>query len=169
MDVQEFEKFYWATYPELLGYARSQTGYANADDVVSNTFLTLWLKDLDYPTSDLEHRKLRALAYAVVHGHVQNDKRSQARQRSLTEKFGAHLRTTTPASSSDDLESEIANSLEQLTEKDREIVLLFHAGFSTREIAEILHISPHSAQKRQSRAKSRLRAILENERGLSHD
>lgn len=169
MDSQEFEKFYWATYTELLGYARSQTGSDSADDVVANTFFTLWRKDLDYPRSDLEHRKLRAFAYAVLRGHVQNDKRSRARQRSLTEKFGAHLGTTTPASSSDEIESTIANSLRQLTEKDREIVLLFHAGFSTREIAEILHISPHSAQKRQSRAKSRLRAILEKERRLSHD
>lgn len=167
MDRQEFEKFYWEIYPELLRFARRQGVSDDAEDVVANAFLTLWRKDLPAVITDDEFRGLRALAYEVVRGHLLNEQRSRLRRRALGDRLASQMRSrlqetaVQPAS--------VEELLSRLSPADREVVLLTHAGFVSGEIAQILKIPRAAAEKRQSRAKKRLRAIMESERGQTDD
>lgn len=168
MDAREFEKVFWVLQPQLLRHARHQLDPAGAEDVVAETLTTLWVKSLPLPTSDDEERGLRALAYQVLGGHIRNEYRSRRRRRALAERVVAQpvdgiARDVSPDDVDDD--GAIRHWLGQLSVDDREVILLFNAGFDLAESARILGCSFSAAAKRRTRARERLRAIVERERG----
>ena len=168
MEAREFEKVYWVLHPQLLRHARYQLDPAGAEDVVAETLTTLWTKSLPYPTTDDEERGLRALAYQVLGGHIRNEYRSRRRRRALSERVTAYVGDGAPGGvTPDDVEDEAAiqHWLQQLSVDDREVILLFHAGCDLAESARILGCPTAAAAKRRSRARDRLRAIVERERG----
>lgn len=171
MQEHEFEKAFWALYPRLLQYARFQLDDASAEDVVADVFLTLWKKDLPPPTTQAAERNLWALAFKVLHGHLANEYRSLRRRRALRERLRFQQPTTAAAALVDsvaiDDQSAIDYWLGQLSSADRDIILLFNAGFRTDEIALILGCSSASAAKRRSRAAQRLRTIVAQDRRQS--
>lgn len=58
----------------------------------------------------------------------------------------------------------LADALAQLKPRARELLLLrYYVGYSTREAAQLLGMTPAAAQKELTRAKTALRAILEKE------
>ena len=168
MEAREFEKVFWVLHPQLLRHARYQLDPAGAEDVVAETLTTLWTKSLPYPASDDEERGLRALAYQVLSGHIRNEYRSRRRRRALSDRVTAYAgedlsRDISPVDV--DEEAAVHHWLRQLSVDDREVILLFNAGFDLAESAQILGCSPAAAAKRRSRARDRLRAIVERERG----
>jgi DNA-directed RNA polymerase specialized sigma24 family protein len=54
--------------------------------------------------------------------------------------------------------------LARLPQGDRDVILLFNAGFDVREASEILGCSEAAAEKRRSRARARLRVMIEDKR-----
>jgi len=54
----------------------------------------------------------------------------------------------------------VIEMLEQLTKKEKEILLLYHNGFSYAEMAEVLEINPNSVGKTLVRAIERLKETL---------
>lgn len=168
MEQREFEKVFWALHPQLLRHARYQLDPAGAEDVVAETLTTLWVKSLPVPTSEEEERGLRALAYQVLGGHIRNEYRSRRRRRALSERVIAQPSDSVARGmSADDVDDEAAihSWLQQLSDDDREVILLFNAGFDLTESARILGCSFAAAAKRRTRARERLRAIVERERG----
>lgn len=168
MEAYEFEKVFWVLQPQLLTYARYQLDPAGADDVVAETLTTLWVKSLPYPVTDEEDRGLRALAYQVLGGHIRNEYRSRRRRRALSERAMAQPSDAGAGGvSQTDVEDEAAidHWLQQLSVDDREVILLFNAGFEIAEMARILGCSAAAAAKRRTRARDRLRAIVEREKG----
>jgi DNA-directed RNA polymerase specialized sigma24 family protein len=57
--------------------------------------------------------------------------------------------------------------LTRLPPGDRDVILLFNAGFNLREASEILGCSEAAAEKRRSRARERMRVMIEDEREVS--
>ena len=58
----------------------------------------------------------------------------------------------------------LADAMSQLKARQRELLLLrYYVGYSTREAAALLDMTPAAAQKELTRAKSALRTILEKE------
>ena len=168
MQEHEFESVFWALYPRLLQYARFQLDDAGADDVVAEVFLTLWRKDLPAPTTTAAERGLWALAFQVLHGHLSNEYRSLRRRRALRRRLRLQQPVVGSAAMADSVAVEDQSAIEywlgQLSPADREVVLLFNAGFRTDEIALILGCSPASAAKRRTRAAARLRTIVTQDR-----
>lgn len=167
MEAHEFEKVFWVLQPQLLRYARFQLDPAGAEDVVAETLTTLWVKSLPLPATEDEERGLRALAYQVLGGHIRNEYRSRRRRRALSDRVIAQPVTPAGGVSQNDVDDDAAvhHWLHQLSVDDREIILLFNAGFDTAESARILGCSTAAAAKRRTRARDRLRAIVERERG----
>lgn len=170
MDDPEFEKVFWMIQPQLMRYALTQLDTAGAEDAVSGTFLTLWRKQLRFPSSEVEERQLWALAYEVLNGYVRNEYRARRRRFALT---GRISRLDSQSELVPDVGAAIAHQGEveywigQLSVDDQRVVLLFNAGFDTDELAQILGCTPAAAAKRRTRARNRLREIVSKERGTA--
>lgn len=168
MQEHDFERVFWALQPSLLRHARFQLDDASADDVVADVLLTLWKKDLSYPSTPAEERAFWALAFGVLHGRLANEHRALRRRRALRERLRLQQPVLAPVetagSTAVDDQSAIDYWLAQLSPPDREVILLFNAGFRTEEIAQILGCSAASAAKRRTRATQRLRNVVDQER-----
>ena len=166
MEAVDFEKVFWTLQPPLLRYASLHLDAGGADDVVSETFVTLWGKDLPLPSTAVEERQLRALAYQVLTGHIRNEHRSRRRRAATSDRLVQRpVETSAPDHAREHAEHDaVAHWLGRLSSEDRTAVLLFNAGFDLEETATILGCSYAAAAKRRTRAKARLRAVVERER-----
>lgn len=171
MDDREFEKVFWVLQPQLMRHARLHLDPSAAEDAVSMTLLTLWGKSLPYPTDEVAERRLRSLAYVVLTGHIRNEHRSRRRRQSLVDRMtlitGTQHQPRTDASEGLLQRESIRYWLSKLRLADRMVITLFNEGFDTEEIAQILNCSVAAAAKRRTRARKRLRAIVDDERGRS--
>ncbi|WP_183407934.1 sigma-70 family RNA polymerase sigma factor [Nocardioides marmoriginsengisoli] len=152
--------------PPLLRFARNQLDPAGAEDVVAETLTTLWGKDLAFPESPEEERGLHALAYQVLTGHIRNEYRSRRRRKALAERLVAQpvkVAATGRSATDVDDEARVTYLLQQLSVDDREVILLFNAGFDLGDTARILGCSTAAAAKRRTRARGRLREIVDKE------
>ena len=170
MDDREFEKVFWVIQPQLMRYALTQLDPSGAEDAVADTMVSLLRKRLDYPTNESEERRLRALAYEVLNGHVRNEYRSRTRRQALMDRISrlaARPEATGEAGSELEAQSAVEYWTGQLSAEDQQVVMLFNAGFDAKETASILGCSPAAAAKRRTRARNRLREIVERERGTT--
>lgn len=165
MDDLEFERMFWDLQPQLLRYASHTLDRAAAEDAVSNTLLSLLRKSLPFPRDEGEERSLRALAFKVLVGHISNEHRSRRRRQALSLRFnswevGASVQPSPePGVIS---RSAVDTWLERMSPDDRRVILLFNEGFDVHEMATILGCSEAAAAKRRTRAKERLRGMIEN-------
>lgn len=170
MDDGEFEKVFWVIQPQLMRYALTQLDLSAAEDAVSSTFETLLSKELAFPASDGEERRLRALAYEVLGSHVRNEYRSRKRRQALMDRIGLlGARRESSRDIADDIAEQDAIDywLGQLSVEDQQVILLFNAGLKAAEIAQVLGCTPDAAAKRRGRARDRLRRIVNKERGTT--
>ena len=144
---------------------------AAVEDVVSETLLTLWRKDLDAAADQSDEIRLRALAYKVLRGHISNEIRAHGRRRALISRAGAFASREVVPDVSGQRESRdtVEEWLGLMSTADREVLLLFNAGFDTHEMAEILDCAPSAAAKRRTRAKERLRRLLTESDGTRQE
>lgn len=159
-------------HPGLLRYAETHLDAMTAEDMVSETLLTIFRKDLPAPGTDAEMRRLRALGYRILAGLISNEYRSRRRRASLTDKLIQHGEFPTTVQSHENdiaLRTDVAAALSALTDADREVVLLVQAGLTVEEMATILGCSAQAARKRRTRARARLRQVLLQMKGGSHD
>jgi RNA polymerase sigma factor (sigma-70 family) len=165
-----FERVFWVLQPQLLRYACAQLDRGTAEDVVSSTLMTLHRKTLPAPVDGGEERALRALAYKVLVGHITNEHRARRRRQALTVRLLGPDRGTGHVPSPEPIvvgQSTVDSWLDGLSADDRRVVLLFNAGFDVGEMAEILGCSESAAAKRRTRARERLRRMIEVERELT--
>lgn len=146
------------THARLFRHARRRLDAETASEVVSDTFVTMWRKQLQDPGSDHESRQMHGLLFRVLEGHMRNAIRSeQARSRLLSnlQNQAKSGRVDTEAPS---LVEELA---EHLHPEERRIIALYTDGFRTSEIAEILGCSDKAAGMRLVRARRALQAAAE--------
>lgn len=174
MDVAEFEDFFCAVYPRLTRYARRSVDPSTAEELAAAALQTLWEKNLPAPMDEVEHRKLRSLAYRIVEGKLRNewraaDKRERDRQY-VRRKRIAWAVSDGRAHEDDEhggLHGEPEDGLpawaESLSSTDREVLALVVDDFGTADIAEILGCSRAAVTMRLRRAKKRARALWSEE------
>jgi RNA polymerase sigma-70 factor (ECF subfamily) len=156
---ERFRHVYVEHFDRVLGYAlRRVARPEDAADVVSETFLVAWRRLGDVP----EEPRTRLWLYGVARRVLANQRRGDRRRTALGERLAVDLVDSVPDHApgvSDRLR--YAQALEQLAERDREVILL-HAweGLEPREIAEVLGVSAVAVRSRLSRARSRLRSLL---------
>jgi RNA polymerase sigma factor (sigma-70 family) len=151
----------------LARYARRVLDGETANDVATETLLTIWSKQLPMPADDDGQRRLRSLCYRICDGHVRNALRAERRRRSLEDLLT--VRTSRASLVSPDIAEDVAARervaavLAKLSKAEREAVLLFLDGYTPSEIAHKVGCSGPAATMRLARAKENLRKLLQRQ------
>lgn len=159
-DPAAFDRIYRRHAPAVLRYAWSLARTrAEADDLLQETFLTLWAK----------RRSIRLVDESVLpwllvtcRNNALNLRRRQARRRELPLEALDALEALGESAAHDDAELLwMRGVLDTLTPADRRLceLCLVH-GVSYREAARLLELSESAVGKRLQRAKARLRKVV---------
>ncbi|GAA4364908.1 hypothetical protein [Nocardioides caricicola] len=157
-DGAALEAFYAEIRARLVRFIRARLPADVADDLASETLLTLWGKRPAAPVDDVSVRRLRAFTYAIAIGHVRNAERRLATDGKLVGALAAAaLRDSAishdPARSAVGL-YDLERAIRALSNGDQQVLRLLAAGFRVGEIA------PKAASMRVRRARERLRERL---------
>jgi RNA polymerase sigma-70 factor (ECF subfamily) len=164
----DFDTLFRRVYPPLFRYCHRMTGDADqADDLAQEAFFRLWDREVQGPEGSL-----RVWLFRVATNLARDRFRTRDRRREIL----AAQPTADPEPGADtamERNEDIAavrKALEQIPERDREILLLRQEGFSYREIAEAVTVAPTSVGTLLARALRRFGSALaekENDDGTS--
>jgi RNA polymerase sigma factor (sigma-70 family) len=158
-DIEWFQRLYTAYVDPVLGYALRRVGTpADAADVVAETFLVAWRRRADVPAGEAA----RLWLYGVARRVLANQRRGELRRSALGSRLRAELPTVVPDLAGAVVgQTDAFRALAQLGKADREVVeLTAWEGLDSREVADVLGITPVAARARLSRARNRLRGLL---------
>ena len=156
--VREFDERLRALMPDLLSYfLRRVEPAADAADCLSETLIVLWRRKADVPNDDDAGR---AWAFGIARNVLSNQRRGRIRQSRLAELLKQELVGFLPGSP--EIAGSVREALAKLAEKDRELLtLVVWEGFGVAEAGAIVGVKPAAARARYSRARARMRALLE--------
>jgi RNA polymerase sigma-70 factor (ECF subfamily) len=154
-----FNELFGAHATTVFGFARRRTSRAEAEEVVSETFLVAWRRLDDVPSPP------RPWLLGVARRVMANRRRSDARQDALRLRAAASV--VEPPGSAEAPESEadaVLVALAELPPAEREaITLLAWEGLTPEEISVVLGCSRAAVYVRVHRARRRLAARLDAE------
>jgi len=158
MRDERFHRLFESTHARLFRAARRKLPAETAQEVVADTFVTLWRKNVPDPLDAEEECMLQGLIFRILEGHVRNALRAESVRRRLQsgveDRSMAASHSPIPPSRLDDL-------LPTLNEADRRVIELYVDGYRTGEIAAVLGCSVKAAGMRLVRARRSLRAAAE--------
>lgn len=162
-DRARFEEFVQANALVLARSARLLTGDRDAaDDLLQETLTRLWIKWPRVAKAD------RPLAYArTTMARLHIDSRRLRRSQELpTELDPADAGTSSPTATTDD-HLVLSQALRRLPRLDRAVLVLrYHDGYSSAEVAAMLGISDGAVRKRAARALQLVRIDLDTPEGV---
>ncbi|MBO9534113.1 MAG: RNA polymerase sigma factor [Solirubrobacteraceae bacterium] len=146
----------------VFAYLLRRASRENAEDLLSETFLTFWRKYGGRQMPDEPVPFLLAIARRVL----ANQRRSDDRRTALQERI-AREPAAMPSEPGDQLMgSGVLEALAQLSEQDREVLLLdAWEHLSGPEAARVLGCREGTYRQRLRRARARLEALLEQAGG----
>src|SRR5262249_7791859 len=149
---ERFRQVYAANFPPLLAYAvRRVEQPADASDVVAETFLVAWRRLTEIPPGD----EARLWLYGVARRILANHNRGGVRRQRLGPDPGVEVPERLA----------VHAALARLGELDREVLLLtIWEGLQPRDVAAVLGISGAAVRTRLSRARTRLRELVGDDR-----
>lgn len=162
---RRFRALYERHYAALLGYAlRRSTATADAHDVVADTFLVLWRRLEDAPSSEEE---VLLWLYGVARRVLANRHRTRQRQERLAQRFAEAINQST---TTEDVAAHRRNAqrlleaLLQLSDPERELLMLAAwEQLSTSELAVALGCTENAAAIRLHRARKHLTEVYSKE------
>ena len=156
-EQRRFEALYAAYHRRMLALARRKLPtQEDAEDAVQQAFLAL--AEHFTRLSRLPRPQLEAYLTVVTEHKCIDLLRQQARRTGAAFDENTALVTPPPCG------SPVADAMGRLTPRYREALLLrYGCGYSARETAALMDISPAAGQKLLQRAKAALRAELEKE------
>lgn len=131
-------------------------------DFVQNTFIKAW----EYIADGKEIKNLRALLYKILRNliidHYRSPKSNPKESVDILTEQGVQFQNQDHHKIITQVEyNEIISVLDELVDEDKELVLLRYVdGFSPKEIAEMLGESQNVVSVRLTRAKKRLKQLL---------
>ncbi len=142
--------------PDLLAYFRRRLVDSNdAADAVSETLVVMWTRRSALPT---DAEGVRRYSFGIAHNVLRATERGRLRRHGLTERLKAELASHPPVP----VEPDLRAALGKLSQNDRELILLVAwDGFSVIDAARVLGIRAGAARTRYSRARARLRGLLQ--------
>ncbi len=156
------------------------TARVDASDVVQETQVVIAKRIGDFikrrPTSFRIWIRQKALEQLVDQRrrHIGAEKRSVLKEQNMSDvssmALARKLLSETPSKilSKLELQEQVRGFIEQLSDKDREVLSLRHVdGLSNNEVADILEIDPNTARQRYGRALRRLhQRLAENDMSI---
>jgi len=164
---ERFTELYRDTYQQILAYAlRRTSNRQDADDAVASTYLVAWRRlenalDTDNPLPWL---------YGVAYKTLLNQRRAQRRASAVVDRATQHREMPNSGTIEDrvgaQLElAEVVQALDSLNSRDQEVLRLAgFEGLGPSEIAVVLGVSAPKARNHLYRARTRLRAALNDQR-----
>lgn len=152
----------------LAYFSRRVSTQADAADLLGDTLLVLWRRASSIPINDDEGRMwMFGIARKVLATH----RRGMSRRLALADRLrseiegqpsSAALDGSTPTVPKDDRLEVVMTSMAELSNSDREIIMLVHFdGFTTVEAAHLLRLRATTARSRYHRARNRLKERVE--------
>ena len=109
---------------------------------------------------------MRAWLFTMLHNLYVNQVRSQARQPTLQPEQQQEAAGNHDPSRSDVLMSDIERCMAQLSEDQRQVLLLVALeGFSYKEVSKVLKLPVGTVMSRLSRAREAMRRLMEGDTG----
>lgn len=157
-----FRDLYRVHFDSILAYAVRRTNQpADAADVVAETFLVAWRRLAEMPGGPEDRLWLFGVARRVLANYHRGDRRRRHLGDRLRERL-SRLEGADPAELVGD-RATILDALRTLGDLDRELVTLsVWEGLAPREIAVVLDLSPQVVRTRLSRARARLREVIDD-------
>lgn len=153
----DFEQRLQLFMPDLLSYFLRRARPDDAADCLSETLVVLWRRKDWLPA---ETDAARAWAFGVARNVLANQRRGGLRQSRLSDALRSELQTFAPPST--EVAASVNAALAMLSERDREVLLLVAwDGFGVAEAGAVIGIKPAAARARYSRARARMRALLD--------
>jgi RNA polymerase sigma factor (sigma-70 family) len=165
-DSRRFDALYRATRRDVLSYLVRRAGDPeHAADLLAETYLIAWRRLHDIPPAPQDRLWLFGVARNLLKKHALRRRSDDALIQSLAHELQLDPRIATRPPIEDDRTDALRNGLRRLPKKEREIMLLTAwEGFTPREIATITGSSANAVRVRLSRARSKLRAGLDDPR-----
>lgn len=139
-------------YEAVLAFARRRAPLQVADDVAAETFAIAWRKANKIPRDPLPW--LLGIARRVL----ATQRRSIQRRSRLRQRLAETMECVGPTGG---LDAGLGEALSQLSERDREALLLVAwEGLTPREAAAVVGLTPTGFSVRLHRARRRLRTAL---------
>jgi RNA polymerase sigma-70 factor, ECF subfamily len=155
----DFNAAYERLQPSLWRYVHRLVGDGDvADDIVQESFVRLLGR------ADLQGDSIRLWVFTVATNLVRDRGRTTARRRRLLE--ATPVRPEPPPRASERVERAdriraVRESLNELSERDRQLLLMREEGFSYQEIAAAVGVAPGSVGTLIARAIKRFTAVYE--------
>lgn len=160
---EEFEAFFVAHFDRLVRSLTAMTGdAASATDAVQEAFIKAYsrwsrLRRYDDPASWVRR---------VAINKNRDTRRSFSRRRAREDRFEQPAPVDSEVTWESDYEVDVVGVLERLSPRQRSVAVLFYLDdLSTSEIASSLGISVGAVKFHLNKARTALRAILEEEGG----
>lgn len=163
MDASAFRALYADLHREIHAYACRRVPSDVADDVVAETFTTVWRRRLAVPDDSEE---LRRWVFGTARKHLADAQRIRARQLGLDRRIALSSVAGIPVVEPDVAESVVVSmdafaAFRALSPQDQEVIqLVAWDGLSAEDAATVLGCSQPAYNARLRRARRRLTAAL---------
>ena len=156
----EFRKELTALIPHLRAFSRSLCGNATlADDVVQDALIKAWAARMSYKPGS----NLKAWVFTILRNQFYSIKRRSWRRQSLDPEIAAETIVSVETPLAAMHLNELRQALDQLSDDQREAIILVGAGgFTYQEAAEVCGVKTGTIKSRVSRARTALAAILQS-------
>jgi RNA polymerase sigma-70 factor (ECF subfamily) len=159
---EAFHRLFEEQFPSLFRYLNRLTGDADlAEDIAQEVLVRLHQRG-SMPDDT------RGWMGAVANNLLRDDRRTAKRRMRLLASQPAEATAGTPAPAadekvlSDERRAAVRSALDKLSERDRQMLLLRHEGYSYREIAQVAGVSETSVGTLLIRATAAFHAAISN-------
>lgn len=164
-----FRRLYAENFPAILSYAlRRVSGLDDAADLVAETFLVAWRRRAEMPPGVEGRLWLYGVARLVLANHSRGEQRRHQLAGKLRLELREHLTSHDPTGELVEVRA-VREVMGRLEHTDREVLeLAVWEQLAPREIAVALGLSSQVVRARLTRARTRMRVIIESS-GYGHN
>lgn len=162
VSLYDREQLYKVYYSKVSAYVFGKIqNRADAEDLVSDIFVKLYDK-LD--TFDSTKASLSTWIYTVTRNAVVDFYRSHRQTLEFSDYMNPEVEELVDETKADEDQLEqLADALEQLNQKERDLVLLhYYKGYTLKVVAQMMGMSYINAKVIHAKALSQLRTFMEN-------
>jgi RNA polymerase sigma-70 factor, ECF subfamily len=163
-EERAFRQLFDRYYTVLAAFAAEHVGsYDAGREIAQEVFIKIWQKRIDWQPSALG---LKTYLYRAVYNQCLNYLKKESTRKKYEEQSGESFSFAPVSSDSSAMEHELMSALEKAVKqlpKRRQMVFVLHRqhDMSIREVAEVLNITPKTAENQMGLALRDLRVALQ--------